>query len=176
MKVLFLDIDGVLNSIGRARAYSGTELRNGGMGFPCQLEHSDAMLDRNAVAILRRFVELHGFKIVLSSSWRSGDAAADIALFKTAFAREFDWPDFPMIGITPRLEQKWIRGVEVNRWICMHGGQCRDYVIIDDESDFTNHQKKFHLYQTDMDEGLTWGIFSWYDKRQERELSVKEES
>ena len=85
MKVLFLDIDGVLNSenwfayriycvknnmVNILMNFVDTDDRN--------IKHKLTMLDDRAIANLNRIIEETGCKVVLSSSWRSSIESENI--------------------------------------------------------------------------------------------------
>jgi hypothetical protein len=61
MKILFLDIDGVLNSMRNVRAYNR---------FPMPNVESEAELDPIAIGMIRKICDLTKSSIVLSSTWR----------------------------------------------------------------------------------------------------------
>ena len=133
MKVVFLDIDGVLNNVASAA------------------EGIDILPEK--VILVRRLCQVTGASIVLSSSWR--------ILFDIEFLRDLlyhtglrqRWAgDKPVevIGVTPRLDQ--IRGIEIQKWLDDH--QVTDYVIIDDDSDMLEIQM-VNFIKTDNNIGLT---------------------
>lgn len=114
MKVVFLDIDGVLNS----EEYALSLGKGGMLG-----------INPEAVKILDRILEATGAKLVISSSWRgSSDLLADIR----SNVGEY-------IGITPRLSG--IRGSEVKAWL--DDNPVDRYAILDDDSDFYKYQPLF---------------------------------
>lgn len=114
MKVLFLDIDGVLNS----EEYAISLGKGGMLG-----------INPEAVKILDRILEATGAKLVISSSWRgSSDLLADIR----SNVGEY-------IDITPRLSG--IRGLEVKTWLDTN--PVDRYAILDDDSDFYKYQPLF---------------------------------
>ena len=167
MKVIFLDIDGVLNheewykkpeviAISKQPGFKGTE--------------KEYHFDPEAWKWVQKLIDETGAKIVLSSSWRWYDLQATIEDFKgTAFQPILD----NMVGITPALMSR-CRGVEIQRFFDIVTGNItqnlpsfkeflRDhpletitanhetidaYVIIDDCCDVTKEQKS-HLVQVD---------------------------
>lgn len=153
MKVLFLDIDGVLNSLQWAHA--------DGNGFGCAAVKQPPTRewlkwDPVAVQHLRGVIEATGAQIVVSSSWR-GFGAKAVEAWQGMFGC-YGWPDAPVIGETPDLNRMengvWvskIRGDEVAAWIEENPGVER-YVCVDDEADFRPEQP---LVKTDMRFGLT---------------------
>lgn len=152
MKVLFLDIDGVLNSLQWAQA---------GNGFGCAAMRSPPTRellrwDPACVRNLRNVIEATGAKIVVSSSWR-GFGAKAVEAWQGMFGC-YDWPDVPVIGETPDLNRMengvWvskIRGDEVAAWLAGHP-EVERYACVDDDSDFHPEQ---NLVRTDIRFGLT---------------------
>lgn len=126
MKILFLDIDGVLNAHGDAGMYN----------------MSDARLRR-----LRRIVESTGCQIVLSSSWRRYDD-----LFHRAKTK-LEYKGMKLYGCTPRHYDHDIRGKEIQEWLDAHPNVTK-YAIVDDDSDMMDHQKPFYV-KTNGEVGMT---------------------
>jgi hypothetical protein len=126
MKILFLDIDGVLNSKVFYEANS-QEIR----GESSLFWRSVAELDPEACALVNQLCEEEDLKIVISSTWRKLHKVHEIeAMFhkRGLFAE--------VIGITPDLRGNW-RGKEVDLFIKEHPElQIEKYVIVDDNSDF----------------------------------------
>lgn len=126
--VIFLDIDGVLNN-------------RRSMKFG---EHMDIECARN----LRRICKYADAEIVVSSTWRIGNT--------THTLREilYPWGLYRVIGRTSSNNPNCkIRGDEVQEWIDTYG--CKNYLILDDDSDFTQYQKENHFINTDAEYGLT---------------------
>lgn len=122
--ILFLDIDGVLNS---ETWFDGR--REAGFvwcGF-------DQMLDPAAVARLNRIVDATGCQVVLTSSWRLQDEetrATEGWLRRAGFLHRLE-------GETPHLPGDDRRGEEVALWLAQHG-EGRPYALLDDEPE-DNH-------------------------------------
>lgn len=156
MKLLFLDIDGVLNSL--AWAQSG-----GGFGCPPgkreRVTKQRLKWDPAAVKRLRRVVTETGAHIVISSSWR-GYGAAAVWKWRAMFSC-YGWRRAPVIGETPDLTAKQSSGVyvavkrgeEVAKFLTLWGpGIITKFACVDDDGDFLEGQT---LVQTDMKHGLT---------------------
>lgn len=153
MRVIFLDIDGVLNSQRSALAFTG-------FGFPDP--EKDPKLDPVAVNILRKLVRETEAKIVVSSSWRLGSTVDELrAIFVNWYKVWEDAADI-IIDMTPDLWKKTpytkgkqvLRGQEVDAWLEAHP-EVDAYVIFDDNSDFLPHQSS-RFIQTDPNVGLTF--------------------
>lgn len=139
MKLIFLDIDGVLNNIldhkishqflGKASEY--------------KVDISQSNFD-----ILKYLTTLTNAHIVISSSWRKSpfyknhenedvpnEEIEIIKKFKQLFSK-FGWDNAPIIGITPSLSG--FRGEEVATYLdeISKNYVIEDYIILDDDSDF----------------------------------------
>ncbi len=143
-RVLFLDIDGVLNSVSfmKARYYLGED----------NVGHA---LDPAAVAHLQRVVEVTGCEIVLSSTWRLIHSLADMRGMLIAAGMRHP---VPLIDKTPcldrrqgRIEINPGRGKEVQAWLDRVGFEGK-FCCIDDDADFLPHQ---NLVRTDHMVGMT---------------------
>lgn len=148
MKVLFLDIDGVLNSHQSIRA----QFRRGGkcasgrdMPF-CEISCS------NLDEILARIPDLH---IVVSSTWRIGRTLEELKkdLRGTGIAAT------RIIGMTPSGRMSYrARGNEIQEYmddLVADGWEAvTQFVIVDDNSDMVHLAD--HLVQTDGRMGLMW--------------------
>jgi hypothetical protein len=106
MKVIFLDIDGVLN---------------------CKATHNPRkfpyVVDAKLLRRFHRLLKRTDAKVVLSSTWRYDPAG----IFS---ARHWG---IPFIGVTPDMPNKPRRD-EILAWLKKHPGVTR-YVVIDDEDD-----------------------------------------
>jgi hypothetical protein len=109
MKVLFLDIDGVLNS----RAWKPTNLHG---------------VDPNAVKRVQDIVAKSDAKVVLSSTWRLVDELI-VELLKAGVPIYDKTPDLASRegGLRPRSE-------EIEAWLNEHP-EVTEYAILDDDAD-----------------------------------------
>ena len=131
MKILFLDVDGVLNRCGKS-----------GHG-----------LESSKITLLKSILDATGCRIVLSSTWRKTDhqrARLDAALI----AGQILWDG----EATPILERQigslWVadtRGKEIQHWLNRH--PTVSFVILDDDADMGPLLP--HLVKTDSVTGLT---------------------
>lgn len=133
-RVLFLDIDGVLNSRRSAIAL-------GNYPNPYTIEKDLHLFDDLALRLVRLFCRNNDVKIVWSSTWRTiGCARLNTAL------------DLPGIDVTRSTRADEVRGEQIQDWIDKFRPE--RYAILDDDSDMLRHQMPF-LVQTDGMEGLT---------------------
>jgi len=134
MKILFLDIDGVLNSTRTLAAFGD---------YPHSFSASDMeKFDDVAIALIRRVCIDTSCEIVLSSSWR-----IDHTCVQAAYAL-----DLPIIDSTPILNNT-ARGFEINAWLS-YNPKVECYAIVDDIDAMLDFQKPFFV-QTDANVGLT---------------------
>ena len=147
MKIIFLDIDGVMKS-------HASTIRNGrdfGMDVTLHPEHVEA---------LNFILEHTDARIVVSSTWRWGFSVTEL---KEMFSRSGVHYKY-VISKTPTTEDMF-RGDEVDMWLetapqdafIYHGVELdvESYVILDDDDDFDGVQKAKHFVQTDARYGLT---------------------
>lgn len=152
IKLIFLDIDGVLNSHAFWDVATQAE-RHKEEGFPmCDI-------DRNAVEILNELIAETGAKIVISSSWRNLFSHFHLAhiLGEMGLVGE-------IVGVTPRLHVKGDygrsipRGCEIDAWLHKNYTYRYDetvrYIILDDDSDMLLHQQE-NFFNVDHYVGLT---------------------
>ena len=119
MKIIFLDIDGVLNVIPQGRDEFGS------------------LFHKHFEDNLKFIIEKTNAKIVISSTWRmSGLDVMQEMWNKRNLAGE-------IIDVTPMLSQVYDRvkrGHEIDFWI-KDNPQISNYVIIDDDNDMLEIQK-----------------------------------
>ena len=163
MKVLFLDIDGVLNSenwfayriycvknnmVNILMNFVDTDDRN--------IKHKLTMLDDRAIANLNRIIEETGCKVVLSSSWRSSIESENIFTQNLLKLKGFKYEFY---DVTPRL---WFsdfsirRGEEIKFWLDKESEkhEIESFVILDDDSDILPEQMNNFIH-VDGQVGLT---------------------
>lgn len=151
MKIIFLDIDGVLN---HERFYKE---RFSKRYEEVAIAHPYSEIDPECVKKLNILCEETGAKVVISSTWRhSGlDYCVDVLKFH-GFTGE-------VIDITPSLNgDNYVRGNEILKWIKDNKKLVGDYynfteyVILDDDSDML-YQQRNNFLLIDRFVGLTMG-------------------
>lgn len=149
MKVIFLDIDGVLNVI------------------PQGFDKYGALFHQHFIDNLARLVKETGAKIVISSSWRYGNMKG--------MWKDRNLPG-EVIGITPFEDQlikkgkfknydEIFRGHEIEDWLDNHP-EVTNYVILDDGEDFLLNQIKNHFVKT-------WGNWDHEDNIEGQGLTIR---
>ncbi len=132
MRIIFLDIDGVLNSS-----------VHHAMNPNCYAHLSDPKSEISAYAVnlLKLLVAKSNAKIVICSTWRKDEVFIEqchsdseiIAKFNDLFA-QFGWDSSPVIGITPILSG--FRGQEIATYLDNSDHFITDYVVLDDSIDY----------------------------------------
>lgn len=119
MKVIFLDIDGVLNLCYKGRDEYG------------------ALFHPHLVENLRKIIKETNAKIVISSTWRLSGLSVMKEMWKK---RELPGE---IIGITPSFMKEYgttlCRGKEIDSYLENHP-EIEKYVILDDDRDMEPHQ------------------------------------
>jgi hypothetical protein len=136
MRLVFLDVDGVLNSI----LFWLKQRSKGISSINCMCEPIKN-LDPHCVDLLHIFINNTNSKIVLTSTWRKDPKfffnneteEEKIKIIKSWF-KKFGWKDFPLIGLTPNLSG--FRGEEVATYLDNSKEEIDDYIILDDSDDF----------------------------------------
>jgi len=133
-KVLFLDVDGVLNN----GVWAMEMVEQGVRVF------RDGLLYEPSLVQLRRIVAETGAVIVLSSSWR---------LDPEAYENLCGWlVKYGMVIHDQTPSVGGDRGEDITAWFDLHPGRYQ-YVILDDDDDMGRHLK--HLVRTEFNTGLT---------------------
>lgn len=148
MKVLFLDIDGVINT---QRSVSNPRVQP--EGFTANL-YGVSKLDPICVARLNKLLEITQASVVISSSWRLlFDDVKDLAKYLTSEGVVAN-----IIDKTPRWAKSYIpgqmkygRGLEIQEWLDEHP-EVTKFVILDDDSDMLHLMP--YLVKTSWAEGL----------------------
>lgn len=145
MKIIFLDMDGVVNS-GKWLDSSSKRKYKKAKGKLKKESGYSAMINPDSVLILNQIIKETNAKVVISSSWRIIRTHDEIAkmLKEKGFIGE-------VIGSTPALIRLGMRrGDEIRAWLDSMSEDIDNYVILDDCSDMCELKK--NLVQT------TWAI------------------
>ena len=150
IKVIFLDIDGVLNP-------KWWERKKPADRFGCAFAPK-------TISCLAKIVKETKAEIVISSSWKLMGLQTLQDMWK-----ERKLPG-NIIDITPNymsdelllnagmsdsdIDSLDIRGIEIKGWLVLHGADVSNYVIIDDMDDILSEQQS-HFVQTDPEFGIT---------------------
>lgn len=165
MHVIFLDIDGVLNSEAHLRRLDEQHRQRGHTDptrpkheTTCECYRLECQIDRDAVARLNRLVAETRAKIVVSSSWRKLLDPLELhrvleshGLVAEIVGETPDGHNDPAMLTTFGHIDRIFRGHEIDLWLRQHPEVTR-FVILDDSSDMAMHKNR--LVQTDCEEGL----------------------
>lgn len=150
MKIIFLDIDGVLNNLDSLRAGSCSMGVGWWDGDPSR---EGSGFEPNSVQELKRILSATDAKIVISSTWRK---LGSIETLREVFENWDISPDL-ILGATP-ITDRGHRGTEIRHWLqsfTRNGKVVDKWIAIDDDSDFHDDQI---LIQTSFETGLTSDI------------------
>ena len=140
MKVIFLDIDGVLNTSETSKE----------IYYEYQSTHKRRVeLDVERIKYLKEIVDTTSAVIVLSSTWRSMGHMEDGVFIPNNRKTEelvklLSFNGLFIYDVTPFMEGD--RFVEIMTWIQEH--EVEDFIIIDDESFGFDEEAKKHLVKT----------------------------
>lgn len=143
MKVLFLDFDGVLNSVGsfiynnRQNLLGLTKIRTNQSFCPVASSNLQYILE-----------ELPDVQIVVSSTWRKYKT---IDVLKNFFESNNISSD-RIVGVTP-IDPDRYRGNEIREYLNSHP-EVTNFVIVDDDTDMYPYLD--NLVKTDSRDGLTF--------------------
>lgn len=144
MKLIFLDIDGVLNSDSYMKTDEyKNEVYDCGVtdykSYDVVLKAHHTHLDPKAILLINQLVDQTDAKIVLSSSWRFRYSTDEMnAMLEKRGAT------FKLIGATPKISLFGSkRGDEVAEFLSKLEEQPESFVIIDDIDQFPKLRKHF---------------------------------
>jgi len=150
MKVVFLDVDGVLNSEDDLMVFRE---KNGITGCIMYAEVEDRPLK-----LLKEIIDRTGAKIVVSSSWRIGcersgrESIFGDKLYKRLEKRLRDY-GLEIYDITPSLSGDIQRGDEIREWLSKN--PVDNFIILDDDSDMREYTDTDLFIHTTYKHGLT---------------------
>lgn len=129
MKVIFLDVDGVLNSIGWMKKNDGNK-------------HGNCEINPENVKMLKEIVDKTGAKIVLSSTWRNvdgknGNPRHQIYDYLVGELRKFGMEIFSR---TPLINDD--RPKEIKKWIDETSFDIESFISIDDDFSEKDYEKQ----------------------------------
>ena len=145
MKVLFLDIDSVLNT-------SKTPTRQDAAGHLLAMDPYKVFMVNNAV-------DKYGWQVVLSSDWRHmPDWEETMKANGLVFKFLGRTPNYGSLGLSEEEDAKanvgrLCRGYEIKVWMDAHP-EVEKYAILDDTDEFLTEQRG-SFFQTDYKVGLT---------------------
>jgi hypothetical protein len=150
MKVIFLDVDGVLNT-GR---WIKEQYEKTGKPHSCYYSEFDPLCLQN----LKELINESNAYIVISSTWRLGNHETDEGWIALMQRLNSIGVEDNVIGYTPDLSRKYnsfcCRGHEIQKWLNDNVNKnIESFVILDDDSDMFHLMDK--LAQCDFMTGIT---------------------
>lgn len=139
MKVIFLDIDGVLNHEQHYKWLMETDEPT-----PMQRVYPYSEFNPDSCRLLKEIIWDTGAQIVVSSTWRLDGENRLNSLFK-----HFGLPK--IYSTTPCLNTA--RGIEIGAWLAAHP-EVTNYVILDDDEDMNVEQMSFFIKTNPYEDGL----------------------
>ena len=138
MKIIFLDIDGVVNCW-----YTREHAPSGLIG-----------VEQRLIAYIKEIVDATGAKIVLSSTWRE-DWVFNLLNGKDwdYLCEEFAKQNLYFFDYTP-IRSDSHRGKEIKEWLENTSYDVSSYVIIDDEMFDIKDLHEGHMVQTSSNDGI----------------------
>lgn len=138
MDIIFLDVDGVLNSARNAiQEYNKYMISRSGYNYP---------FDKECVLNLKKIVEQTGAALVVSSAWRRTQTGRKKLLEEL---KKYDLNE-KVIGYTPIMNG--FRETEIEEYLKLFK-EIPPFIILDDAEPFYNLEE--HLVRTSMEIGLT---------------------
>lgn len=139
MNIIFLDVDGVLNSTNKLmEVYNATHRPHSGYSYP---------FDEKCLQNLKLLVQMTEAKLVITSTWRKNEEGINILLNEL---KKYDLEQ-AVLGTTPILNAS--REIEIKTFLSSNSLDY-NFIILDDENDFDD--LGLHLVKTNMQFGLTY--------------------
>lgn len=134
-KILFLDVDGVLNSEVYHKSASHSE-------------NDWSRFDPISVELIKKLIEEFSLQLVISSTWRYGAVDRLMHELKKNKLIEYLYHEW----FTPVIHPAH-RGTEIKLWLDLHP-EVTDYIIIDDDDNMLEEQMS-RFVKTGLHEGMT---------------------
>lgn len=147
-KIIFLDIDGVLNSQNTFKdnhEYRKFFVKYMNNSLDDEIIHIMLDIDLDKVFMLRDICNLTGAKVVVSSSWRR-------SRWYLLLEEKLTSLGIPIVDVTPFISSK--RGDEIRKYL--EDNKIDEFVILDDEVFRNFNELENYLVKTSFyDDGLT---------------------
>ena len=141
MKLLFLDVDGVLNSTKFSYELATDKLEKyKSLSFPLD------SFDYRAIELVNYILDNTDAKLGISSDWRFDDELEPCLLYHGLKHKIY--------GRTP-YDKHYRRNIEIETFISKENENIESYCIIDDIDNWFNDEQLKHMVKTSTFEGLT---------------------
>lgn len=129
MKVIFLDVDGVLNSIGWMKKNKGKP-------------HGNTEIDPSKVKLLKQIIDKTGAKVVLASTWRNVDGSDGEARHSMYdyLVEELGKCGIEIFSRTPLINND--RPKEVKAWLNETSFEIENFISLDDDFGEKDYRKQ----------------------------------
>jgi hypothetical protein len=128
-KYLFLDIDGVLNSVRYMTATTDAILK-----AETKDDQALSWLDPEAIALVNRIVNETGCEVILSSSWRIVHRMSEVTEYLAKKGAAFTLSGRTPHGVvTEDGNTCWHRGAEIRYWLEANAKHPFVFAILDDD-------------------------------------------
>ena len=156
MKVIFLDVDGVINLVWPLTPKEERDARDE-LEFKIFEKDGYRILsypNYRAIKLINKLTEETGAKIVVSSSWRSTNGNT----WKIRKTFEECGLEVNVIDETPFFSWNAIRGKEIKAWLDKTELSVESFLILDDDSDMLEEQLP-NFIKTDPYDGFDFANF-----------------
>lgn len=159
-KILFLDMDGVVNSNNELEKYFSNLQQNGYTKekavkqFQKDFCHSTELIFPVFAKRITTICEKCDCDIVWSTTWRTIREYRNNIEYARKMLIKRGIPGKRLIGYTPYLPYSF-RHIEISTWLKTYGKKIKRFAILDDRQDATYNTKRGRFFQTTIKDGLT---------------------
>lgn len=160
-KILFLDMDGVVNSNNEIINYLDDLTENQGYTkeearrqFNIEFCHYTELIFPTHAKLVTKICNETNCDIVWSTTWRTiREYRSNIEYAQKMLTRR-GIPGERLISYTPIIPFCF-RHIEISLWLKKHGRKIKKFAILDDGSDARYNTKRGRFFQTTIENGLT---------------------
>ena len=159
-KILFLDMDGVVNSNNELEKYfsnlqqNGYTKENAFKQFRKDFCYSTELIFPVFAKRITTICEKCDCDIVWSTTWRTIREYRNNIEYARKMLIKRGIPGERLIGYTPHLPYSF-RHIEISTWLKTYGKKIKRFAILDDRQDAAYNTKRGRFFQTTIKDGLT---------------------
>lgn len=159
-KILFLDMDGVVNSNNELEKYfsnlqqNGYTKENAFKQFRKDFCYSTELIFPVFAKRITTICEKCDCDIVWSTTWRTIREYRNNIEYARKMLIKRGIPGERLIGYTPYLPYSF-RHIEISTWLKTYGKKIKRFAILDDRQDAAYNTKRGRFFQTTIKDGLT---------------------